>query len=156
MELGSRRCFLGYITRKMFSNILDPSILLSICRANIYVRLVMPSYLLFCCIYFNAEVLVLFIFVHVAARGATCIFTSKKFNTRIKSKLTRRYTFDLDKESTHGQPASCRAKPMKVDDGLEHIGRIRGLGGERLPAVSHALLPNVKKKLYFLPSERTR
>ena len=37
---------------------LDLSILLSICRAYIYillyVRLVMPSYLLFCCIYFNA------------------------------------------------------------------------------------------------------
>ena len=39
--------------------ILDLSILLSICRAyiyipGIYVRLVMPSYVLFCCIYFNA------------------------------------------------------------------------------------------------------
>ena len=32
---------------------------------------------------------------------------------------------------------------------------IRGLGGEKLPAASYALLPNLKKA-YFLPSERNR
>ena len=36
MELGSRSCFLGYITTKLFSKILDLSILLSICRAYMY------------------------------------------------------------------------------------------------------------------------
>ena len=33
VELWSRSCFWGYITTKMFSNILELSILLSICRA---------------------------------------------------------------------------------------------------------------------------
>ena len=36
---------------------------------------------------------------------------------------------------------------MNVDDGLEDIRRIRGLGGEKLPAASYALLPNLKKGL---------
>ena len=44
-----------YIITKMFSKILYLRILLSICRAYIYVGLVMASYLLFCCIYFNAR-----------------------------------------------------------------------------------------------------
>ena len=44
---------------------------------------------------------------------------------------------------------------MNVDDGLEDIRWIRGLGGDRLPAASYALLPNLKKAL-FLPSERDR
>ena len=29
---------------------------------------------------------------------------------------SQRYTFDLGKESTHGQPASCRARPVDIDD----------------------------------------
>ena len=37
VELGSRSCFLGYITTKMFSQILDLSLSLSICRAYIYI-----------------------------------------------------------------------------------------------------------------------
>ena len=37
---------------------------------------------------------------------------------------------------------------MNADDGLEYIRWIRGLGGEKLPATSYALLPNLKK-LYF-------
>ena len=45
---------------------------------------------------------------------------------------------------------------MNVDDGLEGIRCIRGLGGEKLPAASYALLPNLKKKLYLLPSEDDR
>ena len=36
MELGSRSCFLGYITTKNVFKILDLSILLSICRAYKY------------------------------------------------------------------------------------------------------------------------
>ena len=45
-------------------------------------------------------------------------------------------------ESTHSQPASCRATPMKVDDGLEDVRWVHGLGGERLLAASYALLSN--------------
>ena len=32
---------------------------------------------------------------------------------------SRRYTFDLDIESTRGQPASCWARPVNIDDHLE-------------------------------------
>ena len=38
---------------------------------------------------------------------------------------------------------------MNVDDDLEYIRWIRGLGGERLPAASYALLPNLEKGLFF-------
>ena len=51
---------------------------------------------------------------------------------------SRRYTFDLDIDSTRGQPASCRAKPVNLDH-LENSTWIHDLGGERLPAVSCAL-----------------
>ena len=45
---------------------------------------------------------------------------------------------------------------MNVDDGLEDIRRIRGLGGEKLPAASYALLPNLKKGLFFAIGEESR
>ena len=67
--------------------------------------------------------------------------------------LTRRYAFDLDRESTHGQHASCRARPVNVNDGLEDIRWIRGLGGEKLLTASYALLPNLKKKCIFFANE---
>ena len=57
---------------------------------------------------------------------------------------------DLDVEATHGQPGSCRARPVNVDDCLEDIRWIRGLGGEKLPAASYALLPNLKKSLFAI------
>ena len=38
---------------------------------------------------------------------------------------------------------------MNVDDGLEDIRWIRGLGGEKLLAASYALVPNPKKKFIF-------
>jgi len=56
-------------------------------------------------------------------------------------------------EATHGQPASCRARPVNVDDGLEDIRRIRGVGGEELPAASYSFVQNLKKR-HFLSSER--
>ena len=56
-------------------------------------------------------------------------------------------------KSTHGQSASCRARPMDVDDDLEDIRWIRGLGGERLPAVSYAFLANLTKSLLFAIGE---
>ena len=62
---------------------------------------------------------------------------------------SRRYTFDIDVESTHGQPASCRARPVNIDDDLQNSMWIRGLGGERLPAMSYALCPNLKKCQIF-------
>ena len=51
---------------------------------------------------------------------------------------SRRYTY-LDMESTHGQPTSCRARPVNIDHHLENSMWIHGVGGERLPAVSYAL-----------------
>ena len=48
------------------------------------------------------------------------------------------------------------ARSVNVDDGLEYIRWVSGLGGEKLPAASYALIPNLKKKAYFLPSERDR
>ena len=73
-----------------------------------------------------------------------------------QKQLTRRKAFDLDIEATHGQPGSCRARPVKVDDGLEDIRWIRGLGGEELPAAFYALLPNLKKGLFFAIGDGTR
>ena len=70
--------------------------------------------------------------------------------------LTQRLAFDLDIEATHGQPGSCRARPVKVEDGLEDIRWIRGLEGEKLPAASYALLPNLKKGLFFAIVEGSR
>ena len=62
--------------------------------------------------------------------------------------LMWRQTLDLGINSTHGQPVSCRARPMNVDDGLDHIRWIRGLGVERLPVASYILLPNREKGLF--------
>ena len=45
---------------------------------------------------------------------------------------------------------------MNVDDGLEDIRWIRGLGGEKLPAASYALLPNPKNHLFFAIGEGSR
>ena len=65
----------------------------------------------------------------------------------------RRYTFDLDIESTHGQPASCRARPVNIDDNLQNSMWIHGLGGERLPVMSYALCPKLKNCLFFAIGE---
>ena len=46
---------------------------------------------------------------------------------------------------------------MNIDDGLEDIRWIRGLGGEKLPAASYALLLNLKKRpLFFAIGEGSR
>ena len=45
---------------------------------------------------------------------------------------------------------------MNVDDGLEDIRWIRGLGGEKLPAASYAVLPNLKRGLFFAIGEGSR
>ena len=46
--------------------------------------------------------------------------------------------------------------PVNVDDGLEYIRWIRSLGGEKLPAASYALLPTLKKGLFFAIGEGSR
>ena len=46
--------------------------------------------------------------------------------------------------------------PVNVDDGLEYIRWIRRLGGEKLPAASYALLPTLKKGLFFAIGEGSR
>ena len=45
---------------------------------------------------------------------------------------------------------------MNLDDGLEDVRWIRGLGGEKSPAASYALLPNLKKGLFFAIGEGSR
>ena len=45
---------------------------------------------------------------------------------------------------------------MNEDDGLEDIRWIRGLGGEKLPAASNVLLPNLKKGLFLAIGEGSR
>ena len=68
---------------------------------------------------------------------------------------SRRYTFDLNIESTYGQPASCRARPVNIDD-LQNSKRIDFLGGQRLPVMSYAFCPNLKKCLIFAIGEESR
>ena len=51
--------------------------------------------------------------------------------------------------STHGQPTLRQARPVNVDDGLEDVSCICGLGGKKWPAASYALSPNRKKYVYF-------
>ena len=45
---------------------------------------------------------------------------------------------------------------MNADDGLEDIRWIRGLGREKLPAASSALLSNLEKGLFFAIGEGSR
>ena len=45
---------------------------------------------------------------------------------------------------------------MKVEDGLEYIRWIRGIGGEKVPAASYALLPNLRNSLFFVIGEELR
>ena len=68
----------------------------------------------------------------------------------------RPWTFDLDIELAHGQPASCWARPVSIDDGLEVIMWIRCLGGERLPTASYALRPNLNKLFFSARSSSER
>ena len=93
------------------------------------------------------------LFVHAAVRGGTCALYCQHADQK---ELTRRQAFDLDIEATHGQPGSCWASPVNVDDVFEDIWWIRGLGGEKLPAASYALLSNLKKGLFFAIGEGSR
>ena len=49
--------------------------------------------------------------------------------------------------------ALCRARPMKVDDGLDDIMGICGLGRGRLPAASYALFQPDKRGIIFAIGE---
>ena len=68
---------------------------------------------------------------------------------------SRRHTFDLDTRYTHGQRASCRARPANIGSDLQKFMQMHGLGGERWLVMSYALCPN-PKNAYFLPSEMDR
>ena len=61
--------------------------------------------------------------VHAAVRGGTCAFTLKIVNKLIKnsSRDDRPSISTYLVEATDGQPGSCRARPVNVDDGLEDI-----------------------------------
>ena len=73
-----------------------------------------------------------------------------------QKQLTQRQAFDIDIEATHAQPGSCLARPVNVDDGYEDIRWICGLGGEKLPTASCALLPDLKEGLSFAMGEGSR
>ena len=91
------------------------------------------------------------VFIFICSLGCTrrnLCFHVENCQHPDQKQLTRRYTFDI--ESTQSQSASCRARPKNIDDGLEGITWIRGLGGEKLCAASYALLPNLKKGLFFV------
>ena len=70
--------------------------------------------------------------------------------------LMRRWTFDLDMELAHGQPASYWARPVSIDDGLEVIMWTRCVGGERLPTAAYALRTNLNKFFFCLREKRDR
>ena len=74
-------------------------------------------------------------------------------NTLIESNSCddRRSISNID--AAHGQPARCPARPTNIDDGLEDIGWVHGLGVESLTAASYGILPIPEKKNYFLPFE---
>ena len=71
-----------------------------------------------------------------------------------RNQLVRRSTLDLDIDSAHGQPARYLARPTSIDDGLEDIRWIHGLGVESLSAASYGILPNLKKKTIICHSRR--
>ena len=73
-----------------------------------------------------------------------------------QKQLTRPLAFHLDMESTHGHPASCRARPANVADSLEDVRWIRGLECKKLPTATYAFFPNLQKKTLFLPLDRDR
>ena len=47
-----------------------------------------------------------------------------------RNQLVRRSTLDLNIFSAHRQPARCPVRPTNIDDGLEDIRWIHGLGGD--------------------------
>ena len=94
-----------------------------------------------------------FFFFHKAEGGAFCVFFCVVNCQHADQKqLVRRWPFDLDIESAHGQPALCRARPSSLGDGLGYFRSIHVLGDQSLPAASYALLPNPKKKTFFSES----
>ena len=66
------------------------------------------------------------------------------------------HTFDLDTEYTHGQRASCRARPVNIDGDLRNFMWIHVRGGERLLVMSYALCPNPPKCLFFAIGDGSR
>ena len=90
----------------------------------------------------NGETSVLYFVLFTRLHAAQFVFSCWKLSTRWSETISRD---DRPSISTHGQPASCRARPRNVDEGLEDIRWIRGLEGERLPAASYALFQYLKK-----------
>lgn len=77
------------------------------------------------------------------------VFFSPYVNRLITNQLMGQWTFYPAIELTHGEPVSCGPRPMIVDGGLVDVRLIRGLGGERYPAASYALLTHLKTCLLF-------
>ena len=80
---------------------------------------------------------------HCCTRRNLC-FNVENSQHADQKQLTCQWAFDLDIESTHRPPASCRARPVSVDDGPEDIRWTRVLGGEKLPAASYCFFLKLK------------
>ena len=96
--------------------------------------------------------------VHAAVRGGTCASTLKIVNTLINSSSSddRPSISTYLVESTHGQPGSCWARSVGVDNGLKDIRWIRGLSVRELARDVLRSSLKTEKRSIFLPSEMDR
>ena len=69
------------------------------------------------------------------------LFYRCKLPTRRSKSARATTTHDLNTDLAHGQTAGCPARPTRIDDGLEDISWIHGLGGGSLPVVSYGIFP---------------
>ena len=99
-------------------------------------------------------------FVHAAARGGTCAFT-RAFTFKIVSTLIKNSsrddtrTFDLEIESTHGQPASCRQGQWMYMTASKISGGSVVYGARGCPR-RPTLFSQTWKKVCFKPSDWDR
>ena len=77
---------------------------------------------------------VIIVLLYVASRRARSIVIYHKKTQHTAAQYMWRWAFHLDIWSTHDQPASCRARPLNVEDGLEDTMWSHRLGGDRLLA----------------------
>ena len=90
----------------------------------------------------------------IAPHTQHTLYTNTKKRTANSSSCDDR--LDLDIEPTNGQPASCRARPVNIDDRLVDIMWTRCVGGEMLPTAAYALRTNLNKFFFCLREKRDR
>ena len=100
----------------------------------------------------------LFLEYYLFTRLHAAEFVLSRWKILIRWSKTAHATIGLQSRhiSAHGQPTSCRARPVNVDDGLEDIRWIRGLGARTCPRGPTLFSPKPEFLFYFLPSERDR